>query len=88
MGSDPQAGPSMIESPEESDHTDRKWMREVARSHGIDELGCAYQTAYEKLRELEDAGEIDSRKIGNVRLWSLAAEAGASEEDTGEGIER
>ena len=48
----------MIESPEESDHTDRKWMREVARSHGIDELGCAYQTAYEKLRELEDAGEI------------------------------
>ena len=59
----------MIESPEESDH---KWVREVARSHGIDELDCAYQTAYEKLRELKDARVIDSHKLGNVRLWSIA----------------
>lgn len=73
MGSDPQAGPSMIDSSEGSDHTGWKWMREVARSHGIDELGCAYQTAYEKIRELEDARAIDSRKLGNVRLWSVTA---------------
>lgn len=70
----------MIEPPEGSDHTDRKWVREVARFHGINELGCSYQTAYEKLRELEDAGEIDSRKIGNVRLWSITAgETGAQD---------
>lgn len=39
-----------------------------------DELDCAYQTAYQKLRELEDAGEIASRKIGNVKLWSIVEE--------------
>lgn len=74
MGPDSQAKPSMIESPEGSDHTGRKWVRKVARSHGIDELSCAYQMAYEKLRELEDARAIDSRKIGNVRLRSVTAE--------------
>ena len=64
----------MIESPEESDH---KWVREVARSHG-----CAYQTAYGKFRELENAGEIDSRKISNVRLWSVTAgETGAQDHE-------
>lgn len=68
-----QARPSMIEPPEGSDHTDRKWVQEVVRSHGIDELGCAYQTAYEKLRELEDARAIDGRTLSNVRLWSVTA---------------
>lgn len=74
MGPDPQARLSMIESPKGSDHPGRKWVREVARSHSIDELGCVYQMAYEKLRELEDARAIDSRKIGNVRLRSVTAE--------------
>lgn len=39
-----------------------------------EELGCAYQTAYMKLRELEDQGDVDSRKIGNVRLWFITEE--------------
>lgn len=33
-------------------------------------LGCAYATAYEKLRELEDDGRVTSRKVANARLWS------------------
>lgn len=35
-----------------------------------DELGCAYATAYEKLRALEDEGRISSRKVANARLWT------------------
>lgn len=39
-----------------------------------DELGCAYQTAYLKLRELEDDNQIQSTRVGNVRLWSAKGE--------------
>lgn len=39
-----------------------------------EQLDCSYQTAYAKLRELEDAGEITSRTIGNVKLWSVIDE--------------
>ena len=39
-------------------------------------LGCAYATAYEKLRELEDDGRITSRKVANARLWSVAEPEG------------
>lgn len=35
-----------------------------------DELGCAYATAYEKLRALEDEEQVSSRKVANARLWS------------------
>lgn len=36
-----------------------------------DEVGCAYRTAFAKLSELEDKGEVTSRKVGNARLWQL-----------------
>lgn len=36
-----------------------------------EEIGCAYPTAYQKLRMLEDDGEIASERVGNVRLWSV-----------------
>lgn len=36
-----------------------------------DEVGCAYRTAYQKLTELEEEGEIESRKVGNARLWQI-----------------
>ena len=39
-----------------------------------DEVGCGYDTAYKKLRRLEDRGEIESRKVANARLWSIAGE--------------
>lgn len=35
------------------------------------EIGCAYPTAYQKLRILEDDGEITSERVGNVRVWSV-----------------
>ena len=38
-----------------------------------DEVGCAYRTAYQKLIELEDEGEIDSKKVANARLWLLSS---------------
>lgn len=37
-----------------------------------DEVGCIYDTAYKKLRSLEDSGKINSRKVANARLWELA----------------
>lgn len=39
-----------------------------------DEVGCEYTTAYSKLRKMEDDGSIDSRKVANARLWSVAEE--------------
>lgn len=45
-----------------------------------DEIGCAYRTAYARLSELEKAGEITSRKVGNARLWQLDS----SETSTGD----
>lgn len=41
-----------------------------------DELGSSYETAYQKLRALEDDGRVTSRKVANARLWS------AVEQDT------
>lgn len=40
--------------------------REVA-----DELGSSYETAYHKLRTLEDEGRVTSRKVANARLWMI-----------------
>ena len=34
-----------------------------------DELGSSYETAYKKLRALEDDGRVTSRKVANARLW-------------------
>jgi len=39
-----------------------------------DEVGCAYRTAHSKLVELEEFGEVTSRRVGNARLWSVADE--------------
>ena len=38
-----------------------------------DEVGCAYRTAFSKLSELEEDGEITSRKVGNARLWRVVS---------------
>lgn len=57
-----------------------KALREIGQGTTQDvakELDCAYQTAYLKLRELEDDEEspVRSDRIGNVRLWSADQEA-------------
>jgi len=41
--------------------------REVA-----DEIGCSYDLAYRRLKELRDDGVIDGRKIGNTYHWHPA----------------
>jgi CTP-dependent riboflavin kinase len=37
-----------------------------------DRVGCAYQTAYARLKELNDEGRLRKRKVGSVNLWSVA----------------
>jgi hypothetical protein len=37
-----------------------------------DEVGCDRDTAYRRLRALEDEGKLESRKVGMARLWSVA----------------
>lgn len=39
-----------------------------------DEVGCIYDTAYKKLRQLEDSGKVESKKVANARLWSISDE--------------
>jgi hypothetical protein len=34
-----------------------------------DHVGCSYETAYKKLRQLEDDGTIESKKVANARVW-------------------
>lgn len=46
---------------------------EVAES-----VGCRRETAYKKLRRMEDEGLVESRMIGNSLAWSVA---------NGEGVE-
>lgn len=36
-----------------------------------DALDSSYQTAYAKLRDLEENGRVTSRKVANARLWSV-----------------
>jgi predicted ArsR family transcriptional regulator len=37
-----------------------------------EEVGCDRRTAYLKLQDLEDDGDIKSQKVGNALLWELA----------------
>lgn len=39
-----------------------------------DRVGVIYDTAYKKLRRLEEGGEVSSRKIANARVWMLPDE--------------
>jgi predicted transcriptional regulator len=37
-------------------------------------VGCSHQTAYERLQELEDNGEVESHEVGNSLLWKVTDE--------------
>lgn len=39
-----------------------------------DTVGCARDTAYKKLRHLDENGEIASRTIGSARFWTINKE--------------
>jgi GTP-sensing pleiotropic transcriptional regulator CodY len=45
---------------------------EVGTQAISEKVGCGRDTAYRRLRSLEEAGEIRSRKVGMARLWSIA----------------
>ncbi|WP_244605259.1 winged helix-turn-helix domain-containing protein [Halorussus halobius] len=34
-----------------------------------DHVGCAHDTAYKRLQEMEEEGLVSSRKVGNTLLW-------------------
>jgi uncharacterized membrane protein len=36
-----------------------------------DELGCPHTTAYHRLDQLRDDGQLTSRQIGNAVLWVI-----------------
>lgn len=42
---------------------------EIAR-----EVGCDHDTAYKRLRVMENQSLIESRKIGNTLVWSISSE--------------
>jgi hypothetical protein len=39
-------------------------------------VGCVYDTAYKKLRSLEEEDRVSSKRVANARLW-LVADDGA-----------
>ena len=45
---------------------------DVGTQEIADIVGCNRDTAYRRLRDLEEENEIESRKIGMVRLWSIS----------------
>lgn len=50
-------------------------LRELGGSAGTqevaDEVGCIYDTAYKRLRRLEDEDLVTRRKVANANLWVL-----------------
>lgn len=50
-------------------------LRELGGAAGTqdiaDAVGCKYDTAYKKLRTLEDEGRVTSQKVANARLWQV-----------------
>jgi len=36
-----------------------------------DHVGCAHDTAYKRLQEMEEEGQVSSRKVGNTLLWEI-----------------
>jgi len=37
-----------------------------------DQIGCAYQTAYARLKELDEEGRVSSRLIGSTKVWATS----------------
>ena len=49
-----------------------------------DAIGSQRETAYKKLVRLEEAGQVNSRKVGNARLWSVGDARGGKTKPEGE----
>lgn len=44
---------------------------ETGTSDIAEHIDCSYETAYKKLRTLQENDKVTSRKIGNTRLWKV-----------------
>ena len=64
----------------EPEHADEEFLEAVARTEPAstkeiaDAVGVTRQNADQRLRRLEDAGRVTSKKIGNSLAWSLAGD--------------
>lgn len=49
-------------------------IREAGGMAGTGEIatavGCAHDTAYKRLQQMEDDGTVSSRKMGNTLVWT------------------
>jgi predicted transcriptional regulator len=43
---------------------------EEGTQHVADVVGCSYPTAYKKLNNLAEEGEVEKRKVADTILWS------------------
>jgi len=50
-------------------------IRELGRFAGTsdvaEEVGCARDTAYKKLKKLQDENRVESRKVGGALVWHV-----------------
>jgi predicted transcriptional regulator len=60
-------------------YPDSKFVESISTANGMattrevaESVGCSHQTAYDRLNELDAAGEVKSRKMGNSLVWMLA----------------
>lgn len=37
-----------------------------------DELNCPYRTTYDRLKALEESGEIESKTVGRTNFWDVS----------------
>ena len=54
----------------------------ISTGEVAERVGCAHDTAYKRLQDLEAEDEVMSRKVGNVLLWAKAGlRIGAEKEE-------
>ncbi len=58
------------------EYSDEDFLNAITEQEGIagtgeiaDRIGCAHDTAYKRLQQMEDNGIVSSKKVGNTLLW-------------------
>lgn len=47
-------------------------LEQATTSKVAEEVGCSYDLAYRRLKELEGNGDVEAVTVGNAYLWSLS----------------
>lgn len=74
-GRDEESGKFTEEYPEEDFIKALKELESSGTTDIAEFVGCDRRTAYLKLNSLEEAGKVESKKIGNALLWELTMES-------------